>query len=523
MFICLSNYNVLVASNIIYDITNPPSGYKKASPDFSKDNDYPAFQDLSKFIRIFNQQKNAGSTLLIIIPKGNYELDPFITNSTVSKAAIALYKINHINIRIQGEAGIDGIPLSKISFKENLKFGKFDDKVWSPGSIIDIDQCNYGRQIEILQMEFYGCQGNYNYGGFSNYDKGIASIPGCATCPNTYQLVNYGIKVLDSRNILVDRLNIHHFGTDGMIVQNSMDMQASEKESDQIFIKNSKFEYNGRQGFSWAGGNGLSILNCEFNFTGKSKFHDPPSSGIDIEPNQPILSQGKMYYFSCSNGFFSNCKSVDNFGTALMIVNAENAPVKNMIFENCLFHDVDRNVGSACLNVAGINLIFKNNCKFYGTVYASNSSKTESNSTQFINCIFNDLPYKGQYMNCAHYLVISSSGNLRFDRCTFSLESKFDRNTASSFFDLKNNTQLLYQISNCTFILNKNYKSPYWVGDNKYYFNTIVGCRFIGVNKFLNNSESDQEIPILNKRVQFANSFKKNVNLSRNFQWKAIE
>ena len=33
-----------------YDITNPPKGFNKATPDNSNDNDYLAFQDLTKFI-----------------------------------------------------------------------------------------------------------------------------------------------------------------------------------------------------------------------------------------------------------------------------------------------------------------------------------------------------------------------------------------------------------------------------------------------------------------------------------------
>lgn len=510
-------------SVFIYDITNPPKGFNKATPDNSNDNDYLAFQDLTKFIISYNSPKNQGSSLIVKVPKGTYDLDPFYTTNRVPKAALSIYRINYVHINIEGEIGKNGDLLSRIIFKKNLKFGKFGDQVWSPGSIIEIDQCIYGKQIMIKQLEFDGRQGGYEYGEFTNYDKGIASLPNCSTCPNTYQLVNYGIKVLNSRNIIVDQMNIHHFGTDGMIVQNSVDMQAPEGESDQINIQNSKFEYNGRQGFSWTGGNGLIVSNCEFNFTGRSKFHDPPSAGIDIEPNQPYQYQGKTYYSSCSNGSFKNCKSINNYGAALMIIDSKTAPVKNIVFDKCVFHDIDRNVGGSCLHISGDNLIFKNNCKIFGTAYIFNSSNMKSKSTQFIQCEFQDLPYNGQYLNCAHYLVVSDKGNLNFDRCKFSLESKIDANTSSSFFNMNNSSSKKIQISNCIFKLNEKYRLPYWVGENVYFYNRFEGCKFIGVNQFINKSGSKQVIPIQVKNVEFLNSFSKNILLDQNYEWKQIK
>lgn len=77
-------------------------------------------------------------------------------------------------------------------------------------------------------------------------------------------------------------------------------------------------EYNGRQGLSWIGGNGLVVTGSRFSHTGKavhiktkSPFFSAPGAGLDIDPNP-----GKPQW--TSGGKFVGCEFRNNVGSGVL-------------------------------------------------------------------------------------------------------------------------------------------------------------------------------------------------------------
>ena len=136
------------------------------------------------------------------------------------------------------------------------------------------------------------------------------------------QLPHYGIFIQNSNNIIVDNVNAHHFGLDGICVANKVSPQ-----KDSIRIVNSSFQYNARQGLSWVGGNNLVVKNCKFNNTGKGAFSSAPTAGVDIEAEVGPVS----------NGYFTNCEFINNKGVGLL---AEAGDDGDCTFTNCTFWGV---------------------------------------------------------------------------------------------------------------------------------------------------------------------------------------
>ncbi|HPI53523.1 MAG TPA: right-handed parallel beta-helix repeat-containing protein [Chitinophagaceae bacterium] len=210
-----------------------------------------------------------------------------------------------------------------IKYNAKLKFGTFDIKTklplprqkgflktenaaW-PGNCILIHNA---KQISIENLTLDGNIQNMDIGG-SYGDTGI-------------QLWHRGIYLINSTQVTLTKLNIHHFGLDGIEISNGAIVQKQPKH--EILLKNVKCLYNGRQGLSWTGGEGLTVLNSEFSHTGKSVLASSPGCGLDIEPETG----------ECMNGRFVNCKFENNTGYAY---GSEHFKLKisDIRFDNCIF------------------------------------------------------------------------------------------------------------------------------------------------------------------------------------------
>jgi hypothetical protein len=249
---------------------------------------------------------------------------------------------NCTNIKLIGNG-------ATIKYNANLKFGSFDIKTklplsrqknflktenaaW-PGNCILIHNSNH---ITIENLNLDGNIQNMEIGG-SYGDSGI-------------QLWHRGIYLINSTQVTLTKLYIHHFGLDGIEISNGAILPKQPKQ--EILLKNIKCLYNGRQGLSWTGGEGLTVLNSEFSYTGKSIISSSPGCGLDIEPETG----------ECLNGRFTNCKFENNTGYAY---GSEHFKLKisNIRFDNCIFGG--SSYGALFPNNGGVEIV---NSTIYGQI-----------------------------------------------------------------------------------------------------------------------------------------------------------
>lgn len=83
------------------------------------------------------------------------------------------------------------------------------------------------------------------------------------------QLNAYGVYALNNNTLQVENVHTHHHGLDGILVsQVGTTAQSPRTPATLIRVRS---EYNGRQGLSWTGGNGLTAIDCQFNHTGRGQ------------------------------------------------------------------------------------------------------------------------------------------------------------------------------------------------------------------------------------------------------------
>ena len=384
-----------------------------------KTNDQPAFNKAADY---FNKRGGNGK---LIISKGIYIVGKqTFTGGQLNKAAYegedVMRIVNVQNFSITGESGAklqyqNGMRMgsfSPVTGKENKNGNNFVNKSFAaiPGVCFYIINST---SVTISNIELDGNNQNIILGGTYG-DVGR-------------QVAHTGIFILNSKKILVDNMNVHHFGLDGIIVSNK-----PTNTPDNIQLTNSSFVYNSRQGLSWVGGNQLNVKNCKFNHTGKSKFSSPPGAGVDIEAESG----------SAKNGIFENCEFTDNTGPALV---ANNGSSSDCTFTDCTFWGTT----SWSIWVTKPGYSFRH-CNIYGSIAHGYNSPNDNDATKFYDCTFEDKPYDGKppYGN---FLVETNGVNrMLFSNCNFISHTK----KLCWFVSSAKNEDEKYQISNCTFVIN---------------------------------------------------------------------
>jgi hypothetical protein len=385
-----------------------------------KTNDHEAFIKAAEY---FNQRGGNGK---LIIPKGEYivgkqEKWTGEKGSPAYKGIDALHFSNLKNFELAGEDGV------KFKYDKNLKYGSFDPKTgksFNPEKKYFADytyaaylgHCIYldnSENVRIFNIEIDGRNGALELGG-SFGDVGR-------------QLPHYGIFIKNSRDIVVDNVDAHHMALDGISISNAF----KDNKSDNIILSNSKFEYNGRQGFSWIGGRGLLVKRCSFNHTGKAGVASPPGAGVDIEAEVGPIT----------DGVFENCEFVNNSGCGMV---ADSGNSSKVSFNKCTFWGVTN--WSVWVNKPGYNF---NSCNIYGSFVHGFDATDKLSATKFKGCTFEDKEYKGKapYGN----FLVESNGRKRvsFEDCTFNSNRKKPIWIQG---DGKWNPEEKYQLQNCTFI-----------------------------------------------------------------------
>lgn len=354
-----------------------------------KSNDSQAFEKAAAY---FNARGGNGK---LIIPKGVYIVGKQVF-SNGRKGAKAfegrdLLLFDHVsNLTIEGHKG------TVIRYASGLKLGSFNPVDGKPyhhnnpnipdpayaGVIGACIMIRNAHDIRIRNLEMDGNNDQIQFGGQYG-DIGI-------------QLSHTGILVQNSRRISVDSVQASHFGLDGMMITN-----IPSPQTDSIFIRNCRFEYNGRQGLSWVGGNHLQATDCDFNFSGKGKFCSPPGAGVDIEAEVGPNSGGR----------FIRCNFIGNKGCGMVSDVGKNS---DCIFTGCTFWGTS--TYAVWVKMPAFRFI---NCNIYGGFVHGYDAQKDEEATTFSNCSFEDKPYKNEPAFGAFLIESDGARRMRFEGCTF--------------------------------------------------------------------------------------------------------
>ncbi|MEI6946842.1 right-handed parallel beta-helix repeat-containing protein [Paraflavisolibacter sp. H34] len=385
-----------------------------------KTNDHAAFEKAAAF---FNSRGGNGR---LVISRGTYLIGKQdFTQGAEGKPAYLGYDA----LLLTGVRNliIEGKDKARVVYADSLRFGAFNPQTgqkfsnskyftkyaWAAtiGHFINLRDC---REVEIKNLELDGnLQGTIRGGVYG--DKGI-------------QLPHTALFIWNSKKVTVSGINAHHFALDGISVGNK-----ETNTKDEIKILNSVFEYNGRQGLSWIGGNDLLVKDSKFNHTGQAGFFSPPGAGVDIEAERGPIT----------NGRFENCEFINNRGVGMV---ADNGPSRNCTFKKCTFWGTK--TWSIWVNRPAFTFT---DCKIYGSFVHGYKAETDADATRFIGCHFEDKPYEGK-LPYGNFLV-ESNGRKRvsFRDCSFvSNTKKLVWIQASAAWAPEEK----YQFDNCRFSIN---------------------------------------------------------------------
>lgn len=361
-------------------------------------NDQDAFAKASSF---FNNRKGKGK---LIIPKGTYIVgrQKFLGNEKGSQRAYdgeyALNLVNCENMVIVGQRG------AVIKNSDSLRIGTFYPKTGKPfkhsipGINIQPEYANYAcnagiilyangcSHINISGLIFDGNVENFIFGG--NWGSGR----------NAFELIHYGVYLLDSHDIFLNNCSIKNFSCDGIYIANL----GQQLKTFNINIDQCKVNFCGRNALSWLGGENIRVTNSLFSGSGQGIVHESPAAGIDIEVENNSF---------CRKGYFYNCIIENNIGSA--IASGSKALSSEILFKKCIaaspvYYTVFADAASH---------VFED-CSFYGTVLVWYSAKTEKEGIKFKHCLF-DENYQGKKMYDGAYQLGIEATSVEVESCRF--------------------------------------------------------------------------------------------------------
>jgi hypothetical protein len=386
-----------------------PTLHKDLKKDFGavgdgRTNDQVAFQ---KAAAVFNERAKtpagAGHAVLYL-PAGAYLVGQ--PGPATVPDLLALRGCRNLSI-----VGADSAT-TEIRYADGLYYGTFDPATHLPyegatafftangwglhgGTTINLQGCD---NVEVRNLRLNGNSPHLVVGGHWG-DTGI-------------QLPFDGIFVGDSRRIRLRQLAVHHFGRDGIQVLNHLAKSVDDPAQESILLENSRFDYNGRQGLSITGANGLRAINCSFSHTGRviipaldKPLYSNPGAGIDIEPEGGYVANVRL----------EHCRLVDNAGQALVSDRYGSGPptTKNIVLRDCLLWGVTN--WSAW--VRQTDFLFEN-CRLYGAFVTG--CALAGYATRFVGCTFEDRPYHDQPAYGQHLVYSNQEARaMSFTNCRF--------------------------------------------------------------------------------------------------------
>ncbi|MBL7766128.1 MAG: right-handed parallel beta-helix repeat-containing protein [Chitinophagaceae bacterium] len=350
-----------------------------------KVNDTEAFGKAAKYIQ------SEGGHVRLIIPKGIY----YVGRDAVRKDSFA-YGVNILTLKDVQNVTISGESGAIIRYVSGLKYGSYDPSTHKAvttkapflkvpfaraiGCTFQFIDC---RKITIENLELDGNNGALRKGG----DWGDIGT----------QLRHDGVNVVRSKDITIRNMNIHHYALDAMAIGNP-----GNNGPDNILIESCTLSYNGRQGLSLIGGNGITCRNTKMQHTGRAGISSAPSAGLDIEAEGGRMNR---------NGLFENCEFINNAGCAVV---ADGGNSADMVFKQCTFWGVT--TWSVWVN--NPRFLFED-CNFYGSFVAGYITTNDADATRFVNCRFEDKMYQGKKVFGSYLLECNGRKKMHFENCSF--------------------------------------------------------------------------------------------------------
>ncbi len=359
-----------------------------------RSNDTEAFQKAARML----QQAGGGK---LILPKGVYVVGRQVhtPGQYPFYQAEPIFRVQKLSrLHIEGNHSV-------LRLADGLRYGSFDKhtgRPFTPSSMPFIDgtyaaaighmlHISDSRNITIRDLELDGNIGGLIIGGAFG-DTGI-QLPGC------------GLFLHNNTSVRLERIHSHHHPLDGIMV-GWYGLKETDPPQPHELV-DCVFDFNGRQGFSWIGGKGLTARRCRFNHTGRAinagkPFGSAPGAGLDIEAEESV----------CREGLFDACEFINNSGCGVVADSGDGGYTR---FTRCLFWGVTN--WSAWSAKPG--LVF-DGCRFYGSIVHAYGSENPTLATRWIRCRFEDRPWKqsGPYGG----FLAELNGNLKnvtFESCRF--------------------------------------------------------------------------------------------------------
>ena len=408
----------------------------KSIKDFgAKGNGYSDDQDaFAKASAFFNNRKGNGK---LIIPKGIYIVGrQRFTGNDIEKKSSAYIGENVLDLQDCHHLIIEGKPGAILKHRDSLRIGTFSPTTGEPfkhsmkdinvntaysrysshaGNMIFLSNCS---NIRISGLKLNGNTPHFKFGG--NWGSGRKA----------YEMIHYGIYVLDSHDIQLQNCNIENFACDGIYIANL----GQQLKTYKITIDQCKVNYNGRNGLSWLGGENIRVSNSEFSNSGQGIVHESPAAGIDIEVENNSF---------CRNGYFYNCKMENNIGSA--IASGSKANSSNVLFKKCtaaspVYYTVFADAASHRFE----------DCKLYGTVLVWYRATNENDAVKFKRCLFEE-NYKGKKMYDGTYQLGVEATGVQVDSCTFIAYTTSNYYLAGHAKDCERDNAEMLRVSNSSF------------------------------------------------------------------------
>jgi len=361
--------------------------------------DQDAFVKASVF---FNKRKGHGR---LIIPKGIYIVgrQKFAADNREQKS-IAYVGDPVLDLKGCTDLIIEGKPGAVLKHRDSLRIGTFSPVTGkafkhtikdihvkpeyaqyasNAGNMILISNCS---NIRVTGLKLNGNTTGFTFGG----NWGIGR--------NAYELIHYGINIVDAHDIDISNCTIENFACDGIYIANL----GQQLKTYKISVDKCKVNFSGRNGISWIGGENIRVTNSEFSNSGQGVVHESPAAGISIEVENSSF---------CRNGYFYNCIMQNNIGSAIASGSKELS--SNVLFKKCIaaspvYYTVFADAAAHRFE----------DCSFYGTVLVWYRATTKNDAVKFKRCLFEE-NYKGKKMYDGTYQLGAEATAVQVDSCVF--------------------------------------------------------------------------------------------------------
>ncbi len=442
--------------------------------------------DTKAFLAAVAKVNSLRKDVTLLLPAGTYLLTPQTRPAGQLPAALeVLFFEGCRNLTIQGGKS------TKIRFATRLYYGAF--RADARLGVVPLGQGTRDWQYRVAIGHGIGlknCMG-VSVSGIEIDGNNSGFTLGSAFGDSDYQINNDGLYLESATEVTVTDCYIHHFGRDGLLLLNPTPQEYNTPHQ-HIRLKNCRFEYNGRQGFSWVGGVGVVADNCSFSYSGQGKVSSSPRAGVDFEPNAGYIAKG---------GIFRNCTFYRNAGVGI-ITDAGGPAVRDFQFINCTV-TAD---GATAVWVKGPAFSFTG-CTISGGFLFGYAAENATDGTRFTRCSFTDAGTEnGRY----NYLVESNGARyLLFDGCRFSAAQK-----ALVYLSPGSRNEAEKPVFNdCTFT--NNFKSdPIELAKASLF---CTDTRFTGNTTFVNNAPRRREWNIARSSMPAGGQSATNVTIGKNF------